>query len=180
MKRVFMITVIASLIVCVCVCAQNTDESFGIKINDEDFVHKVPMIVIDGRSYVHLRDFGELINHNVNWNEEERIIEVDTPDIENKYVAVPTFTETDDGKYIPDTVEISLDVSEEAAISIADTVLREMIGESFFKENPDVEVIKNTDEIIEVLRYKELTVGGGAVVRIRKTDGKIMSVEFGE
>lgn len=180
MKKWITTLTVVFLIVCTGVCASNADENFGIKINGKDFVHEVPMIVIDGRSYVQVRAFGELVNLDVNWNEDERVIEVDSSKTDNKYVVVPEYEENDDGEYVPVDIDISLDISEESACSIADAVLGEMVGENFFKTNPDVKIIKNTDEFITVMRYKELTVGGCAVVCIRKTDGKIMSVEFGE
>ena len=180
MKKTIVSLLIVSILVCIGVCADDANGGFGIKINGEDYVHKLPMVIIDGKSYVQLRSFGELINCDVDWNKDEQLIEINTAKDDNKFVVIPGYEENNEGGYVLINTERSLDISEETAISIADAVLCDLTEESFFKAYCDVKVIENTDEFIEVMRYKELTAGGGAVVRIRKTDGKIMNIEFGE
>lgn len=180
MKKMIISLLIVSILVCIGVCADDADGGFGIKINGEDYVHKLPMVIIDGRSYVQLRSFGELINCDVNWNKEQQVIEVYTVMADNKNVVIPDYKENNEGKYALVNTEVSLDICDETAISITDAILRKMVSESFFETYSDVKVIENTDEFIKVMRYKELTAGGGVVVCIRKSDCKIMSIVFGE
>ena len=62
--------------------ATNTDiftaqkATFGIEVNGEKFEGENPPVVIEGRTYLALRDTGEALGIEVSWNEKERQVEI--------------------------------------------------------------------------------------------------------
>lgn len=62
--------------------ATNTDiftaqkATFGIEVDGENFEGENPPVVIGGRTYLALRDTGEALGIEVNWNEKERQVEI--------------------------------------------------------------------------------------------------------
>jgi len=50
--------------------------TFGIEVDGENFEGENPPVVIGGRTYLALRDTGEALGIEVNWNEKERQVEI--------------------------------------------------------------------------------------------------------
>ncbi len=82
MKKVFTKSVIVALLIVstitVAVAATYTalTATFPIFINDKEWATENPIVVIDGRTYLPLKEIGDVLGVKVNWNEEKHRVEV--------------------------------------------------------------------------------------------------------
>ena len=123
------------------------------------------MLSVDDRTYMQVRDICDLLGGEAKWNEETGSIEITTAvgGIENS--AAVTSNE--------------LEISHETAVIIANDVFRKIMGDEFFEETT---LFTSNDKggYYSITRAKKFSVGGDYTLIIRKSDGKVIKMIFGE
>ena len=76
--------------------------------------------------------------------------------------------------------QIDLELTEETAVVIADAIFLQLFGKEFL-EDTVVFVKESVDgNSLSVCRYQELVAGGDHTIVIRRSDAKVIRMEFGE
>lgn len=155
---------------------ESVEVNYPIYLNGSIIECENPVVSIDNKTYVSLRDICNSLDADVSWNNEARIVELVKKDsFENEDIKTGFFV---DGKW-SDKQAFQMEISEETAISLANDVFAQIYGKDYL-ENSKVAVYENDfGDCYLVIRYKPLDTGG-YVVHIRKSDGKIIGVETAE
>ncbi|MCD8049244.1 MAG: copper amine oxidase N-terminal domain-containing protein [Clostridia bacterium] len=117
----------------------------------------------EDRIYLPIRDISGILGCEIEWNNDERSVT-----IENDEEKISGYEE--------------LEISEETAQTIADAIFLQLYGEDFFERNPYVEIWDrgNYYGVYRTFTDSIWTDGGGVVIHVRKSDGKVMDLEWQE
>ena len=133
----------------------------GVPISSE-----IPVYATENRTYVHLRAMCEFFNYKIEWSEEKKEVEI---------VTAIDKVEVGRGK-------IDLDITKETAITITDAIFLQISGEKFINETAIRISDGNDGKYYAVTRFiDDIWIDGGDItIVVRKSDGKIMRIEYGE
>jgi len=147
---------------------QAENVQFPIKVNDNKIDTAIPMVCIDGRVYLQLRELGSILGIGIGWSEEERTVEIVTDRVEFGYDGIEEWN------------QIDLNITKETALSIGDAVFLQMFGKEYV-ESTLINARETEDKKgFYVYRYVELQPGGGHCITVRKSDGKILRISAEE
>jgi hypothetical protein len=144
---------------------------YPIKINGVEIDTAIPMVNIEGRVYMQLRELCNVLGIGIDWNEKESAVEMMTDKVEIGYYGIDGWTKTD---------LADLSITKETAVVIAEDVFLQQMGKDFV--NKTIVGVRETDdkECYSVFRYEEDVDGGDYSIIIRKSDGKILRIAAGE
>ena len=152
---------------------------YPIRINGVEIDTAIPMVNIEGRVYMQLRELCNFLGIGIDWNEKESAVEIMTDKVETEYTdTVEIGYYGIDGWTKTDLADLS--ITKETAIVIAEDVFLQQMGSDFV--NKTIVGVRETDdkECYSVFRYEEDVDGGDYSVVIRKSDGKILRIVAGE
>ena len=151
---------------------QALDENFLFHFNDSDIEWYIPMVTIDGYSYVQTRKFCEMLGIEVNWEAEKEQICLIPPEGEPN--------------------EFEFELSEEAALKYAEIIFQDIFTQEYL-DTMNIALAENGDMISAVLDYMTEKIanpndyyfitcipkdfqGREYMLVIKKSDGRIIEV----
>lgn len=145
---------------------------YPIKVNGTSLSYDFKMVNIENSVYLPIRALCDVLGIGIDWNEQEKAVEIMT-DTDNDKVAVGY-----DG--IENWDMVDLELTKDDAVKIAEVVFMKRFGSEFI-EKTVIGVRESEDKkAFNVFRYQEGVDGGDYTIVVRKSDGKILMIVAGE
>ena len=157
-----------------------------INIDGNETRIDLPMLSVDDRTYMQVRDVCNIFDSKVKWNEELRMIEIttDPETIEAGYYggyASDNFEGKHEnyallGRWVP-TREYEVEISEETALAVAEDIFKQATDEKSYAE-AEPTVYDSSEELgcYAVSMYGDNETENNITVLIRKADCKIVRI----
>lgn len=137
---------------------------YPIRING--IKQPIDTINVDGSVYVPIRNLCNYIDLNVDWNDSEQTVELNTNNNE--------FNKEELGIPLP------LNIDEDTAVKIANVIFEQYIGSEELN-NLELSVEDSNDgKCYRICRYPKMTFGGQLGILINKSNGEIMGFGLGD
>jgi hypothetical protein len=148
---------------------QSTMVNHQVIINEVAIDSEISILSLEDRLYLPIRALCEILDIEIEWDEEKReVIIVNNSD----KIRIVDYDDTWHYE--------NLDMTKETAETIAEAFLLQFSGEKFMSETVSYTRELRDGKFYRITRMYEDTDGGCETVTIRKSDGKIVSIEYGE
>lgn len=148
-----------------------TSAEFPVFIDNEETVISNPIVTINDKVYVPLKELETKLSVDVGWNK-DGYVEITTGKTKIERSSVEMGYYDLDEWITTDTIDIS--ITAETALTIADNVFYKMRGKDYINDTTSTICETDDNKYYIVCRCKENAIGGKHSVIIRKSDGKII------
>jgi len=146
---------------------------FKIYVNDIQKEFDNPIVAINDRTYLPLRETAEILDMNVEWDEESQAIFINAKQEKEEDDTEMLFG--DDGKIY----NVNLNITKETALKIGDAILHQVYSQEFI-DKTILGIRDLKDGTYAVYRYEKDMDGGSDSYIIDKKDGRVVFIEHGE